>query len=188
MKRPGFFEGVSLAIAVSIIGSLLYAIFNSVMPGEAVFRLLIAGISLAYIVYLLSRSNEHSGRVTVIAIWMAAAILIWLFSPSSVIYIVLHLVLVWLVRSLYFYSSILSALLDMGLAGVGLLGAVWAVSWTSSLLLGLWCFFLMQALFVLIPSNFKDRSLNRTRGLHAGESQFDLAHRAAVAAVRKLSQ
>jgi hypothetical protein len=188
MKRPGFFEGISLALAVSIVGSLLFSILNTVLPGNMVLRLLIAGVAFAYIVYLLSRSNERLGRVTVLAVWAVAALSIWMFSPSFVIYVVLHLILMWLVRSLYFYSSVLSALTDMGLSVLGFLGAVWAVSWTSSLFLGLWCFFLMQALFVFIPSNWKGRSLNKTAGQPVGENPFDLAHRAAEAAVRKLSQ
>jgi len=35
-------------------------------------------------------------------------------------YLLVHLGLIWLIRSLYFYSSVLSALADLGLGGLGL--------------------------------------------------------------------
>lgn len=187
MKKPGFYEGVAFALAVSVVASLLLSIFNTVLPFDTVLRLILAGIGLAYVIYLLSRSNERTGRVTVIAVWAISAFGIWVFSPSIVIYALLHLMLIWLVRSLYFYASVLSALVDMGLSGLSLLTAVWVVSWTGSFFLSLWCFFLLQALFVFIPSSWKSKPFS-TMKAHSGENPFDIAHRAAEAAVRKLSQ
>ena len=187
MNKPGFYEGAAFALAVSVVGSLLISIFSTVLPFSSVFRLLVAGIGFTYVIYLLSRSEERTGRVTVIAAWLVAALCIWVFSPSIIIYSILHLILIWLVRSLYFYASVLSALTDMGLSALSLLTAVWAVSWTGSLFMGLWCFFLTQALFVFIPVNWKGRSFSR-REKSTLENPFDIAHRAAEAAVRKLSQ
>jgi hypothetical protein len=187
MKCPTFFEGVTLALAVSIGGSLLASIFSTVLPANMVLHLLIAGPAFVYVIYLLSRSKERTGRVTVIAVWCVAAASIWVFSPSFVMYAVLHLILIWLVRSLYFYSSVLSALTDMGLSGLGLLTAVWAGSWTGSIFLSLWCFFLIQALFVFIPTSWRGRTFS-TMETPVTENPFDIAHRAAEAAVRKLSQ
>ena len=59
MKQPTFFEGVVLALAASLLGSTLYSVFSSIFPAGAVLRLLIAGIGLAYVFYLLSRSRER---------------------------------------------------------------------------------------------------------------------------------
>ena len=61
MKQPTFLEGVSVAIATSLAGSVLYTALDVVFPGAPVLRLLIAGIGLAYVVYLLSRSPERAG-------------------------------------------------------------------------------------------------------------------------------
>jgi len=57
----------------------------------------------------------------------------------------------WLLRSLYFYSSALSALLDLGLTLAAVATAYWAIAYTGSVFLCVWCFFLVQALFVVIP-------------------------------------
>jgi hypothetical protein len=164
MKCPTFFEGVTLALAVSIGGSLLASIFSTVLPANMVLHLLIAGPAFVYVIYLLSRSKERTGRVTVIAVWCVAAASIWVFSPSFVMYAVLHLILIWLVRSLYFSGS-----------------------WTGSIFLSLWCFFLIQALFVFIPTSWRGRTFS-TMETPVTENPFDIAHRAAEAAVRKLSQ
>ena len=186
MKRPTFIEGAAFAFAVSVIGSVLYPMLSWALPGGTVLRLVIAGISLAYVVYLLSRSNERIGRVTTLAVWALAAVAAWVIAPSIVLYVLLHLGLVWFIRSLYFYSSVLSALADMGLNGLSLAAAVWAMSWTGSVFLSLWCFFLTQALFVFVPHSLQRKPGTGRQATHS-EDRFDVGHRAAEAAVRKLS-
>jgi hypothetical protein len=186
MKQPTFLEGVSVAIAASLAGSVLYTALNVVFPGVPVLRLLIAGIGLAYVVYLLSRSPERVGRFTAVAAWLLVASVLWFTHPPLLLYVCVHLGALWLIRSLYFYSSALSALADLGLNGLSLSAAIWAVTRTGSVFLGLWCFFLVQALFVCIP-----KSVNRKPGTapagHKLEDRFQHAHRVAEAAVRKLS-
>jgi hypothetical protein len=186
MKQPTFLEGVSVAIAASLAGSVLYTALNVVFPGVPVLRLLIAGIGLAYVVYLLSRSPERVGRFTAVAAWLLVASVLWFTHPPLLFYVCVHMGALWLIRSLYFYSSALSALADLGLNGLSLAAAIWAVTRTGSVFLGLWCFFLVQALFVLIP-----KSVNRKSGAgqagYGREDRFQHAHRVAEAAVRKLS-
>jgi len=186
MKRPTFIEGVVFAIAVSIVGSVLLPVLSWALPTATVLRLLIAGIGFSYVIYLLSRSSDRIGRVTTIGTWLVAALAAWIFAPSIVLYALLHLALVWLIRSLYYYSSALSALLDLGLSGFSLTTALWVASWTGSFFLTLWCFFLMQALFTAIPSNWKPGTASRSRS-DDDSDRFELAYRAAQSAVRKLS-
>ena len=186
MKQPTFLEGVSVAIAASLAGSMLYTAMEVVLPGIPVLRLLIAGISLAYVVYLLSRSPERVGRITAAAAWVIVAVVLWYTHPPLLLYVLVHLGTLWIIRSLYFYSSALSALADLGLNGLSLAAAIWAVTRTGSVFLGIWCFFLVQALFVLIP-----KSVNRKPGTgqagHESDDRFQHAYRVADAAVRKLS-
>ncbi len=184
MNRPGFLEGVVVALTASLSGSLLYAVLVPTFPGGPILRLLIAGIALGYVIYLLQRSPERVGRITVLAAWSLAAGAIWLMGTPLVLYLALHLGLVWLIRSLYFYSSVLSALADLGLSGLSLAAAVWAAGHSHSLFLSIWCLFLVQALFAGIPA-----SLQRNGGATPSREQdhFERAHRAAETALRKLS-
>jgi hypothetical protein len=112
--------------------------------------------------------------------------MLWFIQPPLLLYVCLHLGAIWLIRSLYFYSSALSALADLGLNGLSLAAAVWAVTRTGSVFLGVWCFFLVQALFVAIPKRIGRRPGTGQDG-HDSEARFQHAYRAAETAVRKLS-
>jgi len=186
MKQPTFLEGVAVAFAASLAGSVLYTTLSTVFPGIPVVRLLIAGTGLAYVVYLLSRSPEHIGRVTAAAAWLLVAGVLWFTHPPLLLYACVHLGAIWLIRSLYFYSSALSALADLGLNGLGLATAITAVTRTGSVFLGIWCFFLVQALFVVIPKSVRRTPAAGHAG-HTGEDRFQHAYRAAESALRKLS-
>ncbi|MGB5305852.1 MAG: hypothetical protein WBO57_06395 [Gammaproteobacteria bacterium] len=186
MKQPTFLEGVGVALAISLAGGVLYTALDTLAPGGPVLRLLIAGMGLAYVIYLLSRSPVPVGRVTAAAAWALVAGVLWFTHPPLLLYVCIHLGAVWLIRSLYFYSSALSALADLGLNGLGLAAAVWAVTHTGSVFLGIWCFFLVQALFVAIPESVNRKSGAAQAG-HAREDRFQHAYRVAETAVRKLS-
>jgi signal transduction histidine kinase len=186
MKTPTFFEGVGVAFAASLGGSLLYATLATVFPGGLIMRLLIAAIGLGYLLYLLSRSRERTGRVTVLAAWSVAAVAIWLFSPSFALYLLLHIGLIWLVRALYYYSGVIPAVMDLGLNALALGAAVWAALQSDSIFLSLWCFFLVQALFVAIPSSIT-RKKGKGQSPGQEEDRFQRAHRAAQSALRRLS-
>ncbi len=186
MKQPTFLEGVSVALAASLGGSMLYTAVEVILPGVPVLRLLIAATGLAYVLYLLSRSPERVGRITTVATWVVIAGVLWFTQPPLLLYVFVHLGSLWIIRSLYFYSSALSALADLGLNGLGLAAAIWAVTRTGSVFLGIWCFFLMQALFVLIPKSVH-RKHDSGQANHTHEDRFQHAYRIADAAVRKIS-
>jgi hypothetical protein len=186
MKQPSFFEGVVVALVASVAGGVLYTALTTQFAGGAVLRLLIAGIALGYIIYLFSRSRERIGRLTALGFWTIAASAIWWLAPSLPLYLLVHLGLIWLIRSLYFYSSVLSALADLAIGGLGLAAAVWASIHTGSLFLSIWCFFLLQTLFVAIPASLEHKASRRQRAPDR-EDRFQRAHRTAESAVRKLS-
>lgn len=186
MKQPTFIEGVAVALTASLAGGVLYTALNVAVPDIPVLRLLIAGTGLAYVVYLLGRTPERVGRVTAAATWLLLAGVLWFTQPPLLFYLCAHLGAIWLIRSLYFYSSALSALADLGLTGLALAAGIWAVTRTGSLFLGIWCFFLVQALFVFIPTSMQRKSAP-AQASHTRADRFQHAYRAAETAVRKLS-
>ena len=183
MKRPTFFEGVAVAAVASLAAGACYAALALVFPSAGVMRLVVAALSLAYVVYLLKRTEERIGRIVAIAVWVAAALALWIFAPSSLFYLAGHLGLVWLVRSLYFHGSLLSALADLGLVALGLAAAVWAATQTHSVALSVWTFFLVQALFVTIPPRLAS---SESAARELPEDPFQRAHQAAEAALRRM--
>jgi hypothetical protein len=184
MKQPGFFEGVALAFGFSLAGGLAYGALNLLFPADFALRLVIAGLGLAYLVYLLRRSRERVGRLTTLALWIVVAAGAGLWPLSLPLYVLAHVGMLWLVRSLYFHNGFTAALADLMLNGFALAGAVWAAGRTGSLFLALWCFFLAQALFAAIPELLPNP---RAQAGPDAENRFQHAHRAAEAALRRLS-
>ena len=186
MKQPGFFEGVMVALVMSLLGGLLFSVLSPIFGTAEVLRWLIVGMSFGYLIYLLSRSNQSVGRVTVILGWVLLTGMIGLSGISLTLYLLLHLLLIWLIRSLYFYASLFSAVLDLGLNGLSLAAGVWAFDHTGSLFLGIWCLFLIQALFVAIPVRIPGKTAEASLQ-QLSEERFEQAHRTAQTALNKLS-
>ena len=186
MKKPSFIEGVVVALIVCVIGSIGYSIISIFCSTADTWRILIAVISFGYSIYLLGRSQQRTGRIIVLTIWSLMSVALWLFETPFNHYALIHLVSIWLIRSLYFHASILYALLDLGLIALSAAIGFWALQHSGSLLLSLWCLFLVQALFVAIPGSKKTaRSDQSTSNNHA---KFQQALRTAQSAMNNLSQ
>ncbi|MFW5450616.1 MAG: hypothetical protein ACKE9I_03360, partial [Methylophagaceae bacterium] len=80
----------------------------------------------------------------------------------------------------------ISSLTDLALNGFSVAFAFLVASHTNSLFLTLWCFFLSQALFVIIPKNIKKSALNKSTSFD-NDDNFQHSYRAAETAVRQLS-
>ncbi len=190
MKRPNFFEGVVVGIIASIAASALFTTLIWFFSSANVLAFIVTVISFAYILYLISRSPEKTGRIVVLTAWSIIATLLLLLPLPLTLLIFVHAILLWLIRSLYFYSSLLSSLIDLGLTGLSLAVALWAGIHTNSLFLSTWCFFLMQALFVVIPTRMTKQTTTQTINqtiTPEREDAFESAHRSAEVALRKLS-
>lgn len=186
MTKPGFLEGVGVALAGSVLGSLTYSILGLVMPAAAVLRIVIAGLSLAYILYLFGRSRRRTGQVTIVIIWSLMMLMLWFFSSSILLFIAVNLILIWLVRSWYFHTCLPALLADLMLNGFALLAAAWAVTQSGSLLLACWCFFLVQALYTAIPQR-SPQTHQAMPGACTDAERFQRAQRTAEAALQRLS-
>lgn len=184
MRRPTFFEGVGVAFGASLFGGVLHGALSGLFFGVWPLQLLITAMALGYLLYLLSRTQERVGRVSALLLWALVSVTTWLIGLPLPLYLLLQLGLIWLVRSLYFYSSLFCALADLGLTALGLAAAVWAMFQTGNLFLAIWCFFLLQALFVAIPASLERKSV---KGTVNTEDSFQHARRAAETALRKLS-
>jgi hypothetical protein len=147
-------------------------------------RFVVAALGLAYILFVMAQSRERVGRVTTVALWSAAAAASWLAHWPLAPYVLLHVALVWLVRSLYGYGGLAPALGDLVLTALSVAVAVWAAGRSGSAWLALWCFFYAQTFVALIP-----RVLGARGGGEEADSitAFDRAHRAAEAAARRMS-
>jgi hypothetical protein len=186
MKNPSFPEGVVLALAAGLIASVAYTVLPGVLGLEWTTRALIAGLGLGYVLYLLHRSSEHTGRIVTLTAWLLVAGVAWVLVMDPLLYLALHLVLVWLVRVLYHQPGPLAALLDMALNLFALMAGLWAFWHADSVFMGVWTFFLVQAMFVGIPS-VSNRNHRRNAAPEQQSDRFRLACHSAEAALRKLT-
>lgn len=183
MSKPTFLEGTGVAMVLALTGTLSYRALEWALPDAVAFRLIASGLGGAYMLYLLGRSRERTGRVITLSLWLAVTGLLWVMSMPLPLYLSAQLAMTWGTRSLYFHQGLLAAFADLGLCGLALIGALGAFLHTGSLFLSLWCLFLVQALFVYIPP--PTESGNQRLG--DDEDRFRRAHRAAAAAVNRLS-
>ena len=185
MKRPSFVHGVIVAAVLGFFASAVVATLTPFVGLGSVIRLVIPALSLSYLLYLLSRSDERVGRVTTITLWSVLAVATWWLSPPLPLYLLIHVGAVWLVRSLYFYAGIVPALMDLGLSGLSVSASVWAITRSGSVFLATWCFFLVQSLFVMIPQSV-ERQKDDLGPASADNEKFDRARRQADAALRQI--
>lgn len=183
MKRPSFFQQVVVALTLSCIGSVLFVSLAQVTSADAALKGIIALVAMGYSGYLLGRCSVMSGRVTAAVTWFTVAAACWFGDPPLNAFMLVHIGLIWIIRSLFYHCSPVTALLDLILNGLSLAASVWAMVQSESLFMSLWCFFLVQALFVAIPARVKPSPANN----HQHDRQFQSAYRSAAAALGKLS-
>jgi hypothetical protein len=186
MKAPGLLEGIIVATVASIGGGIVTTLLPVITSEYTAVRILLALLTIAYLLYLMKRSNEHVGRVVMIAAWLIATLGSLLLDTSLLYFGLIQVTAVWITRSLYFHVSVIPALLDLGLIGFGVVASVWAVMQTGSVMTAIWCFFLSQSLFVLIPG-FSSHRDTQSCSNSVEVDRFQSAHRVALDAVRKLS-
>lgn len=152
MKRPHLAEGIIVALIISLAVTVVFSVMSAFFPTRFLLQILLASGSFIYILYLLLRSNEKTGRLTVLASVIVLIFFTWIFSPSMLISLFVHIGMIWLVRSLYYYTSLIISLFDLGLTLFAMAASIWTLMYTDSLFLALWCFFALQSLFAFLPT------------------------------------
>ncbi len=183
--RSSLANGVSVALALSLAGGAVFAALSSMLAAGTALRLLVMLLAVAYLAYLLARSRQRIGRMATIVIWCAASALLWVTWPPISLYVLVHAGMLWIARSLYRYAGFLPVLADLCLSALALAFAWWAATRTGSTFIALWCFFLVQALHVLIPARIL--RIGRTPATSDADHAFRQAHRTAEAALRRLA-
>ena len=181
-KRPKLIEGIAVALVLSLICLPLGMFISLLTTGFQTAKLVIALLTLAYICYLLKRSDSRVGRVTLGALSAFGLLSAALFHFSLLDMVFISVGIIWAVRSLCYYSSLLMAVVDACLCILGVGFALWVYMATTSVALATWAFFLAQAVFVFIPRRMTKRpDLRSTTGSRI--DRFDQAAKSAEAAL-----
>jgi hypothetical protein len=184
-KEPGFLRTAGSGLALSIIGAALVASLELVAGPELAVKLAIAVLGSGSVGIALRHSRVSSGRIVAAPLWLGVAIGIWLTPLPIAAYVGSHVLLAWLVRAALRYTSIVAALVYLGVSMLACAVAAWAALRTGSPLLAFWCFFLVQALDAAIPDSPWRRAGKQHTHPRSGD-RFEEAHRAAEAALGAL--
>lgn len=184
MKAPTFLNGAIAAAVLAVFASALLATLAPFLGFYTALRLAVPALAGVYLLYFFRAVRPRTGRVVCFVLWTALAAASWWAAPPLPLYLLLHAGAVWLLRSLYAYSGIIPALMDLGLCALSVLAFGWVFARTGGVFLATWSFFLVQALWVAIPPRIEGKTAAPARD---GDNQrFDLARRQADEALRQL--
>ena len=136
---PSFGRGVLVAAGVTVVGTLATSFGAS--------HLGISLMALAYLCHILYHSPRSTGRVAVFAAWLVGSIALSLLDTSILATLSFNLGSLWLARSWCHLDTVLQALTDLALWLTSLALASAAVMHSASYPMGIWTFFLVQALW-----------------------------------------
>lgn len=191
MRPSSLIQGMFVAFGLSVVAKPLLMVFSVLSLGMA-NQLLIASLTAAYILYMISHREGRVGRVTLTVLSWGLLFGACFMGASIGAVILLGVGLIWLVRAVLRYASLLSALLDGLLCAVSLGGAAIIAMFTGSVAFTVWGFFLGQALWVLIPATFgwlaKRQYVAAEDMKERRPDRFTRSYHAAEAAIRSLAQ
>ena len=184
MSPAGFWRQVGIGLLLSAVGAVLYSALRPWLDGDLMLRGLILGLSGSYLVVLAHALRVRVGLAVTFAAWLLLTSLLIAFNPASWVWFALPPALIWLVRSLYRYDHLGAAIADAALSALALAAAVVTARHTHSLFLTLWSWFLLQALFVFLPTG---RAATAAPAEPEIDDAFGQAQRSAEAALRRLA-
>jgi hypothetical protein len=188
MQRPTLLEGICVALVASLAIGPLIAVLHLGLGTVMAWKGALVVVAYTYIVYLLIRCGKRPGRtvLALLSLLVCLACLVVAVHWSTLALVVMALV--GGMRAYVYSPSLVPGLLHGGLCLLGLGTALWTYTHSSSLALASWSFFLVQAMFVLLPTRLGQQP---HKAPHAPGSQevddFVVAHQAAQKALRRLS-
>lgn len=188
-RSSSFIGEVAFGFVVSAVAAAVAVALAFVLPGATVARLVVAGLGLTIVLRSIARSDEKTGRIVTVAAWLAAAAGVWFAGAALPTYVIVHVAMVWLLRSLFSYSRLIEAGLDFGLTVLALSFALFAAVRTDSVFLAVWCFVLLQSLHVSLPGFAARLTRAREPDVPAGDPNLGFAEalRAADEALHRIA-
>lgn len=188
MQHPTLFEGVLVALVLSLLGGPSVVLLHSLVGSLLAWKVVVAAVVYLYICYLLVQRGRTSGRVTLGLLALAVLLAGVALDLRLTSMLLLGVALIWGIRSFAYSRSLVSAVLQGVVCGLGCGAALMVYGHSGSFTLAIWSFFLVQAAFVLIPA----RLTRRLRGdiyeeLGGSPDSFGRAHHAAEQALDRLA-
>jgi hypothetical protein len=186
MKNRTFSEGLVFALSAAIGIGLLHSAIAAGMALQDELRLWIGLPGLLYLLYLPASDDTAAGRLIMPAAGVLLVLAAWLLPLQPTMLLIAFTGLIWLTRTLLIHHGTAAVLADLAVSMAAAGAAIWALLQSGSLPLAAWSYFLLQALFSLIP-RVTPSSPRQLRGEGTNQDAFLSAYRVALHAMEQLA-
>lgn len=184
MKRPSLWREIGIAVVLSLVGAVGFHALAVFVGTSTALRLLLLGLGAAYALALLAAMPTRVGKTVVAIVGAGLGAGLIAIDPPLPVWVLAQTAGFWLLRCCYLHGGPGAALKDAALSTFSVAAAWYGAIHSRSLFLALWAYFLVQALWTLIPAAAAARATTPDDG---GASRFDQAERTAEAALRRLT-
>lgn len=184
MKNLSFSQLAIAGLLVSGLGYISFEFFSLIYAKNDSLQISIAISGLIYLVYLLCQLPKNTGKISSVAFYALASLSLLYLTLPSTLYAFSIIGCLWLSRCFFFHRSFIAIAGDASLTLLSSAVAYWTIIETSSLFLGFWIYFLIQALLPFLPQKVKP---SLTENTMADDSKFESAYRNAEAAISRLN-
>ncbi|MCO7222811.1 hypothetical protein [Pleionea sp. CnH1-48] len=172
MSSSQFMTHALVGFVLAIVAQLSVWTLKVFVPPLLVYETTFCLLALFYLLYLISQSRHRSGSLIVLSAWLVICLVCWGWNDTFAL--VLGLTgLVSFTRFLFFHRRWLAFCADILLSITALALAVATLAHTQQISLAVWCFFIVQALFLFIPGQ-KGLARNGALG-NTSDEAFDKA-------------
>lgn len=184
MKNETLLRGIGLSIILTLAAVPTYSVFIELFDKIFATKLVIVLLAIAYISQLIFGGPKRSGRIVLFTFCVLGFTAALLSKSSVFLLLVVATGLIWSIRSLFRYQSIVCSGIDFALNGLSLGFGLWGFTATGSMIVAIWCFFLAQALSVLIPRRL--RPIKNSDRVTSHPDRFSRAQSTAESAIQTM--
>lgn len=184
MKNPSILNGIVTAIVITLASIPVTIVLQPAVSFGVAFKLTVLAASVVYLAYMVNNRRGRAGNVTLLGLLLIVLVIAGMVNIGLASTIVLATGSIWLLRSWLFHRSLIAVAADFVLCLTSLGGALWAFHYGGGYFGALWCFFLIQALFVLIAGVGGSKSLSEAGG--SDGSRFERARYTAEVALERI--
>lgn len=183
MKPPSLWRELGVALVLSLVGTVAFHALAVAAGTSSALRLTVLGLGSAYALALLATVPTRIGKPVAAVVGAGLGALLVVLDPPLPAWVLAQTAGLWLLRCCYLHGGPGAALKDATLSTFAVAAAWYGAVHSRSIFLALWAYFLVQALWSLIPATAPTAAAPDT----GPACRFDQAERTAEAALRRLT-
>ncbi len=189
MNAIGFFRELGVGVFLALLSALLLKIARTFIGVDAGLNLVVGLCVFIYSIFLCRQSSLASGKLSLLLFIGSGLLLSSILINSFLIFLSISIVFVWIARNALFFTGVFAMIADLAVLVASTLVAIWGYMETHSLLVSIWCFFMLLASGWCLFSSFFDPRDKHPAGDNNSSSsrRFQRACRSAELALKRVA-